>query len=184
MSQKNKKRGKNTKAKVQGQKRDILFAEDGQIYATVEKILGNCRVLAKCTDGKTRLCHIRGKMKKRVWIREDSVILIGLRDFEDDKADVIHCYLPEEVRRLICLGEMPDTEDKPNNNDDAINITWDSNIVDEKDTKLATKSKTIDSKTDSKTDSKSNSKSNLDMFNESDSQHKKEDNFDNEIDFL
>jgi translation initiation factor 1A len=29
-------------------------------------MLGNGRLEAKCFDGKTRLCHIRGKMRKKV----------------------------------------------------------------------------------------------------------------------
>lgn len=134
MSQKNKKRGKNTKSKIEGQKRDILFAEAEQTYAVVEKMLGNCRLQAKCSDGKTRLCHIRGKMKRRVWIREGSVILIGMREFEDDKADVIHCYTADEARKLISYGEI--TNDKQSNNDNVENdIMWeDGNIEVENDT--------------------------------------------------
>ena len=115
MSQKNKKRGKNKKSRDEKQKRDILFAEENQMYSQVEKMLGNCRLMAKAigkgSDGKTRLCHIRGKLRKRVWIREGSMILIGLRDFEDDKADVIHCYFPEEVQRLVAYEEIPEVQD-------------------------------------------------------------------------
>ena len=107
MSQKNKKRGKNQKSRDEKQKRDLLFAEENQMYAKVEKMLGNCRLIAKSySDSKSRLCHIRGKLRKRVWIREGSVILIALREFEDDKADVIHCYLPEEVKRLVNYEEI------------------------------------------------------------------------------
>lgn len=123
MSQKNKKRGKNTKAKTFGQKRDIIFAEDDQIYATVTKMLGNCRVMANCSDGKERLCHIRGKLKKRIWIREGSVVLLGLREFEDDKADIIHVYMPDEIKKLIAYGEIDDTSDKQEQFDN--NIAWD-----------------------------------------------------------
>ena len=28
------------------------------------------RVMVKCQDGHTRICRIRGKMKRRTWIRE------------------------------------------------------------------------------------------------------------------
>lgn len=122
MSQKNKKRGKNQKSRDTRQKRELLFAEENQMYASVDKILGNCRVIAKCNDGKSRICHIRGKLKKRVWVREGSVILIGLREFEDDKADIIHCYLPEEIRRLKAYGELPETAG--NNGDNDEEIAW------------------------------------------------------------
>ena len=35
-------------------------------YAQVTKMLGNGRVEAMCFDGAKRLCHIRGKLRKKV----------------------------------------------------------------------------------------------------------------------
>jgi initiation factor 1A len=67
-------------------------------YAQVTKMLGNGRLQAQCFDGETRLAHIRGKMRKKVWINQGDIILISLRDFQDDKADVIVKYTVEEVR--------------------------------------------------------------------------------------
>jgi len=37
-------------------------------YAQVLKMLGNGRLTAQCVDGVQRLCHIRGKMRKKVWV--------------------------------------------------------------------------------------------------------------------
>merc|ERR1712136_684812 len=42
-----------------------------------------------CFDGIKRLCHIRGKLRKKVWINQGDIILVGLRDYQDAKADVI-----------------------------------------------------------------------------------------------
>ena len=35
-------------------------------YAQVTKMLGNGRLEAMCFDGVRRLCHIRGKLRKKV----------------------------------------------------------------------------------------------------------------------
>ena len=35
-------------------------------YAQVIKMLGNGRLEAYCFDGVSRLCHIRGKLRKKV----------------------------------------------------------------------------------------------------------------------
>ena len=35
-------------------------------YAQVVRMLGNGRLEANCFDGRKRLCHIRGKMRKKV----------------------------------------------------------------------------------------------------------------------
>lgn len=33
-------------------------------------MLGNGRVEVQCFDGTKRLCHIRGKMRKKVWVNQ------------------------------------------------------------------------------------------------------------------
>ena len=40
----------------------VVFVE----YAQVLKMLGNGRLEAYCFDGMNRLCHIRGKLRKKV----------------------------------------------------------------------------------------------------------------------
>lgn len=86
-----------------------MFKEDGQEYAQVTKMLGNGRVEAMCFDGAKRLCHIRGKLRKKVWINLGDIILLGLRDYQDSKADVILRYNPDEARSLKVYGELPET---------------------------------------------------------------------------
>jgi len=71
-------------------------------------MLGNGRLDAQCIDGVKRLCHIRGKMRKKVWVSTGDIILVGLRDFQDEKADVILKYNADEARSLKAYGELPD----------------------------------------------------------------------------
>lgn len=71
------------------EKRELIFKEDGQEYAQVLRMLGNNRLEAQCIDGVKRLCHIRGKMRKKVWVNQGDIVLIGLREFQDGKGDVI-----------------------------------------------------------------------------------------------
>ncbi|PRD32427.1 UNVERIFIED_CONTAM: Eukaryotic translation initiation factor 1A, X-chromosomal [Trichonephila clavipes] len=102
---KNRRRGKNEN---EAEKRELVFKEDGQEYAQVLKMLGNGRLDAMCFDGVKRLCHIRGKLRKKVWINQGDIILIGLRDYQDAKADVILKYNPDEARNLKTYGELPE----------------------------------------------------------------------------
>ena len=44
-------------------------------YAQVTRMLGNGRLEAQCFDGKKRLAHIRGKMRKRVWVNAVRLVL-------------------------------------------------------------------------------------------------------------
>lgn len=60
---KNYRRGKNENIS----KRNLEMKEEGQDYAHVIKMLGSGRLLCLCFgDGKQRLGHIRGKMKRKV----------------------------------------------------------------------------------------------------------------------
>jgi translation initiation factor 1A len=72
-------------------------------------MLGNGRVEAFCFDGTKRLAHIRGKMRKKVWVNQGDIVLLGLRDFQEDKADIILKYSADEARTLKSYGELPDT---------------------------------------------------------------------------
>jgi translation initiation factor 1A len=44
-----------------------------RIDAQVVKMLGNGRLEASCFDGVRRLAHIRGKLRKKIWINQGDV---------------------------------------------------------------------------------------------------------------
>lgn len=44
----------------------------------------------------------------QVWINQSDIILIGLRDYQDAKADVILKYNADEARNLKSYGELPE----------------------------------------------------------------------------
>ncbi|KAI1777208.1 hypothetical protein F4818DRAFT_439568 [Hypoxylon cercidicola] len=92
-------------------KRELLFKEVSQEYAYVKKALGNGRFKVRIMDEdkdkrKVLLATIRGLMRKRTYVHKDDLVLISLRDFEDDKADIIHLYTPAEAYKLIDYGEL------------------------------------------------------------------------------
>ncbi|CAF1368339.1 unnamed protein product [Rotaria sordida] len=123
---KNRRRGKNENDDV---KRELMLKDDGQSYAQVTRILGNGHIEAFCFDntgGKTRLCRIRGKLRKKQWINQGDVILVGLRDYQDDKADVIMKYHADEARELKRIHEIPDNiETSMYDDDESKNIVFD-----------------------------------------------------------
>ena len=101
---KNRKKAKNLGVE---EKRELTFKMEGQEYGQVLRMLGNGRVEAFCFDGVKRMCTIRGSMKNRVWINNGDIILVGLREFGDDKGDVILKYYDEEAKELKELEEIP-----------------------------------------------------------------------------
>merc|ERR1711964_560198 len=102
---KNRRRGRNDDEA----KRELVFKDESQEYAQVVRMLGNGRLEALCFDGEKRLAHIRGKLRKKVWINQGDIILLSLRDYQDEKGDVILKYSADEARSLKAYGELPES---------------------------------------------------------------------------
>jgi translation initiation factor 1A len=102
---KNRRRGKNEN---EGTKRELVYKTEGQAYGQATRMLGGGRLEVYCFDGQTRLAHIRGKMRKKVWINQGDIVLLSLRSFQDDKCDVILKYTPDEARALKSCKEIPE----------------------------------------------------------------------------
>jgi len=62
-------------------------------FALAETMLGANHIRVQCMDGVTRLGRIKGKIKKRVWIREGDTLIITPWSFQDEKCDIIYRYL-------------------------------------------------------------------------------------------
>ena len=88
-------------------KRELIYKEEGQEYAQITKMLGG-RIEVSCFDGIKRMGHIRGKLRKKVWMGQGDIILVSLRDFQDDQCDVVHKYNSDEARTLKNVGELPE----------------------------------------------------------------------------
>jgi translation initiation factor 1A len=84
---------------------DVVMPAEGDVLCIAVKLLGFDRILVKCQDGHQRLCRIRGKMKRRVWIRTGDVVLVSPWDFQSDKrGDVVWRYTRAQAEMLRKRG--------------------------------------------------------------------------------
>jgi len=91
--------------------RETLAPDDGQQYAVVRDMLGNGRVKALCENGTEVAARIRGSMRKyksKVIIAPGDLIILSMREYELDKADVVHKYTHEELSDLMYRGYLPE----------------------------------------------------------------------------
>jgi translation initiation factor 1A len=108
---KNTKGGKKCKkTKAIREETTLNYKTEGQEYGQVIKMLGNCRLEVYCFDGTTRMCQIRGKMRKRIFINKDDIVIVSLRDYQDAKGDIIEKYSETQKRALIDNGTIPDLD--------------------------------------------------------------------------
>ena len=78
--------------------KDMVLPVANDVLCIAVRLLGFDRVSVKCQDGHERLCRIRGKMKRRVWIREGDVVLVSPWDFQSDKrGDIIWRYTKSQA---------------------------------------------------------------------------------------
>jgi translation initiation factor 1A len=84
---------------------ELRTPESHEVLGIAEKLLGYDRIMVKCMDQHTRLCRIRGKMKRRVWIRTNDVVIVSPWDFQSDqRGDIMYRYKPNQVDWLRSRG--------------------------------------------------------------------------------
>lgn len=95
----------------------LRLKEEGQEYAKVTRCKGNCRFDVECCDGKNRAAILCGTMRKRKFINQGQLVLVSIRDWQDDVCDIIDSYEESHARRLKSEKEIPDSfrlgEDNP-----------------------------------------------------------------------
>ncbi|ELY64618.1 translation initiation factor eIF-1A [Natronococcus jeotgali] len=89
-----------------GGRNNLRMPEDDEVFATVTNMLGANRVKVQCADGTERTARIPGKMQKRIWIREDDVVLVDPWDWQDEKADITWRYEKSEADQLRREGHI------------------------------------------------------------------------------
>jgi len=86
---------------------NMMLPEGSDVLGIAEKMLGFDRILVKCQDGYTRNCRIRGKMKRRAWIRRGDVVLVSPWDFQfEKKGDIIWRYKKNQIPLLKKKGYL------------------------------------------------------------------------------
>jgi len=91
----------------EGNLEKMVLPSANDVLGIAVKMLGADRILVKCQDGKERLCRVRGKLKRRVWIREGDVVLVSPWDFQSDKrGDIFWRYRRNQSEWLRSKGYL------------------------------------------------------------------------------
>jgi translation initiation factor 1A len=89
--------------------RKVKLPYKDEQFAVVVEMSGGSRLRAMCEDGKTRMVRIGGKFKKRMWVRENDLILIKPWPVQtESKADLVHRYLPNERNWILRRDIIPE----------------------------------------------------------------------------
>ncbi len=88
--------------------KEMRLPEEGELFGRVLKMLGGENVMVKCTDGLTRRGRIRGKLKRRVWIRDNDIVIIAPWDFkENERGDIVWRFTLPQMEWLKDNNHIP-----------------------------------------------------------------------------
>lgn len=71
-----------------------------EMFGSAELMVGANHIRVRCFDGVTRMGRIKGKIKKKVWIREGDILIVIPWNFQDEKCDIIYRYTGPQVEWL------------------------------------------------------------------------------------
>ena len=91
----------------EGEIENMVLPTANDVLGTAVRLMGYDRILVKCQDGKERLCRIRGKLKRRVWIRVGDIVLVSPWDFQSDtRGDIFWRYRKNQTEWLRSHGYL------------------------------------------------------------------------------
>ena len=71
-----------------------------EMIGIIEERLGGNKMRVNCLDGKSRICRVPGRLKRRLWLRPGDTVIIEPWELDDTKGDVLFKYRPNQIAWL------------------------------------------------------------------------------------
>lgn len=89
----------------------IKLPRGNQTFGILEQRLGGSRMRVRCLDGKTRICRIPGRLKRKLWVREGDIVIVEPWEYSgDEKGDLIYKYTKNQASFLKNRGYLSKLE--------------------------------------------------------------------------
>ena len=86
----------------------LRMPRKGEVFGIVEQMSGFDRLRVRCKDGHVRMCRIPGKIRKRLWVRANDVVIVRPWTVQsDEKADIVYRYTRTQLYWLEKKGFWP-----------------------------------------------------------------------------
>ena len=77
-----------------------------EVIGIIEQRYGGNKMKVNCLDGKERNCRVPGRLKRKLWLRPDDVVIVEPWELDNEKADIIFKYRPNQVAWLKNKGYL------------------------------------------------------------------------------
>ena len=88
----------------------VKLPKGKEILGIIEQRLGGNKMLVNCLDGKTRNCRVPGRLRRKLWLRPNDVVIIEPWELDKEKGDVIFKYRLNQVDWLKKNGYLKTEE--------------------------------------------------------------------------
>ncbi len=80
--------------------------KQGEVIGIIETRLGGNRMNVACLDGKERNCRVPGRLRRRLWLRPEDVIIVQPWELDNTKADILFKYPNNQIQWLKNNGYL------------------------------------------------------------------------------
>jgi translation initiation factor 1A len=77
-----------------------------EILGIIEQRLGGNKMRINCVDDKSRVCRVPGRLRRKLWLRPDDVVIIEPWELDNTKGDVLFKYRPAQIQWLRKNGYL------------------------------------------------------------------------------
>ena len=81
-----------------------------EVMGIIEERLGGNKMRVNCFDSKQRICRVPGRLKRKLWLRPEDIIIIEPWELDDTKGDVIFKYPKNQIIWLRNNGYLENEE--------------------------------------------------------------------------
>ena len=77
-----------------------------EVIGIIEQRLGGNKMRVNCLDDKTRICRVPGRLRRRLWLRPNDVVIVEPWELDNTKGDVLLKYRSNQIEWLKKKGYL------------------------------------------------------------------------------
>ena len=78
----------------------------GEIIGIIEQRLGGNRMMVNCLDNKKRNCRVPGRLRRKLWLRPNDVVIVQPWETDNTKGDLLFKYRTNQITWLKNQGYL------------------------------------------------------------------------------
>lgn len=84
----------------------VKLPKGKEVIGIIDQRLGGNKMMVNCLDGKPRNCRVPGRLRRKLWLRPNDVVIVDPWELDDNKGDVIFKYRINQIEWLKKKGYL------------------------------------------------------------------------------